>query len=259
MKKLRVITHGGVFHADEMSALALLSHYYGELDIVRDHTAVRQLGDYVIDVGGKYDKKLLMFDHHQDKQLPASNILVLNYLEEQGIVPSYTVDYLKERLFNFISDVDKGLVQKELGVPTINSIIRTFNGHTFGWDIAYEMIQNIVSYTIRNAEKFELDKIRWSKLERIGRVAVQDDDKFISGWQQLAEQDGINFLVTPSNRGGWNLISRDSELYPIPAHIEQTFLHNSGFMAVYTTKLQALDHAISISHSNTAFTKSISV
>jgi uncharacterized UPF0160 family protein len=75
MKKLielikLIIVHPGVFHADEIFALAWLRLVcgLGEVKIVRAIPTAEQLADpsiMVIDIGGQFDTKLNNYDHHQ--------------------------------------------------------------------------------------------------------------------------------------------------------------------------------------------------
>lgn len=61
-----VVTHPGVFHTDDVAAIAALSLIFPNLQVVRtrDPTQISQ-GDIVVDVGGVYDADLNRFDHHQ--------------------------------------------------------------------------------------------------------------------------------------------------------------------------------------------------
>ncbi len=67
-KKIRVVTHSGTFHADEILAVAALQLYFGsepsELIRSRDPQIIAT-GDYVVDVGAVYDPATNRFDHHQ--------------------------------------------------------------------------------------------------------------------------------------------------------------------------------------------------
>lgn len=68
--KLKLITHNGSFHADDIFAAATLSIYLEkqgesfEIIRTRDEEIIKN-GDYVFDVGGIYDEKTNRFDHHQ--------------------------------------------------------------------------------------------------------------------------------------------------------------------------------------------------
>ena len=70
MKKNKLITHNGSFHADDIFAAAALSLYLEkkgedfEIIRTRDQEIIKS-GDYVFDVGGVYDPEQNKFDHHQ--------------------------------------------------------------------------------------------------------------------------------------------------------------------------------------------------
>lgn len=69
-RKIRIVTHSGSFHADELLASAVLDFALSKLgfeyDLVRtrDPEVIAQ-ADIVYDVGGVYDPESLRFDHHQ--------------------------------------------------------------------------------------------------------------------------------------------------------------------------------------------------
>src|SRR5215213_5428880 len=63
---MKVATHPGNFHADDVFAVAVLQIVHGELDVLRtrDHEA-QAAADVRIDVGGRHDPATGDFDHHQ--------------------------------------------------------------------------------------------------------------------------------------------------------------------------------------------------
>lgn len=63
-----LVTHDGVFHADDIFSTATLMLLLKEdVEIVRTRDEVRiSMGDYVYDVGGIYDPSKNRFDHHQE-------------------------------------------------------------------------------------------------------------------------------------------------------------------------------------------------
>ncbi len=67
-KKIRIITHSGTFHADELLAVAALEIYFKgkayEVIRTRDPEVIAT-GDFVVDVGAVYDPATNRFDHHQ--------------------------------------------------------------------------------------------------------------------------------------------------------------------------------------------------
>jgi uncharacterized UPF0160 family protein len=67
-KKIRIVTHNGTFHADELFAIATLQIFLDgkpyEVIRTRDR-AIIESADYVVDVGGSYDHAAHRYDHHQ--------------------------------------------------------------------------------------------------------------------------------------------------------------------------------------------------
>lgn len=67
-KKIRIVTHSGTFHADEILAVAALELYFDgkpyEVIRTRDPKII-ETGDFVVDVGAEYDHERKRYDHHQ--------------------------------------------------------------------------------------------------------------------------------------------------------------------------------------------------
>ncbi len=62
-----VVTHNGAFHADEVSAVAILKRAIPDIGIVRSRKPeIIAEADFVVDVGQIYDPKKNLFDHHQE-------------------------------------------------------------------------------------------------------------------------------------------------------------------------------------------------
>ena len=84
-------THDGSFHADEVTACALLI-LFDLIDIegivrTRD-LKVLETCEFVCDVGGIYDDSIKRFDHHQVgyKGSYSSAGMILKYLKDQKII-----------------------------------------------------------------------------------------------------------------------------------------------------------------------------
>jgi len=66
--KIKIVAHDGVFHADDIFAVATLLVYLEgkDVEIIRSRDAVVvETGDFVVDVGLVYDPSINRFDHHQ--------------------------------------------------------------------------------------------------------------------------------------------------------------------------------------------------
>src|ERR1035437_6788637 len=69
-KIIKLVTHNGAFHADDLFACATLSLLLKKKNLkykiirTRDENIIKH-GDYVFDVGGIYNPAKNRFDHHQ--------------------------------------------------------------------------------------------------------------------------------------------------------------------------------------------------
>jgi uncharacterized UPF0160 family protein len=124
-------THDGSFHADEVTACALLL-FYRRIDrdlIVRTRDPSRLSGcDYVCDVGGIYDPKERRFDHHQVEYSGtlSSAGMVLLYLKEQGSIDPVLYTHLNDALMMGVDAHDTGNVRIERGICTFSQVISNF-------------------------------------------------------------------------------------------------------------------------------------
>jgi len=77
----KIITHDGLFHADEITACALWQVFIGEISIQRVSHEFKDFSkaDIVLDIGCKYDG-VKFFDHHQNKGGKASSGLIWDYI-----------------------------------------------------------------------------------------------------------------------------------------------------------------------------------
>jgi uncharacterized UPF0160 family protein len=124
-------THDGSFHADEVTACALLLLFH---QIDRDKIyRTRNLEllshcDYVCDVGGLYDPKKKRFDHHQvEYQGPLSSAgMILLYLKEQEIISSFLYDYFNQTIILGVDAHDTGCACLEIGVMTFSQVVSNF-------------------------------------------------------------------------------------------------------------------------------------
>jgi len=82
-QKIVAVTHNGKFHADEVTATAVLQQVFGRenLEIVRSRDlTVIDSADVVYDVGGIYDPGRRRYDHHQNGALKRENGLTYSAL-----------------------------------------------------------------------------------------------------------------------------------------------------------------------------------
>ena len=124
-------THDGSFHADEVTACALLL-LFQQIDRdkilrTRDQEKLAQY-EYVCDVGGIYDPVHKRFDHHQSNYRGnlSSAGMVWNYLKKQGIVDESTYQYFNHSLLIGVDAIDNGRDFPLVGHCSFSQVVSNF-------------------------------------------------------------------------------------------------------------------------------------
>jgi uncharacterized UPF0160 family protein len=124
-------THNGRFHADEVTACALLL-YFNIIDrdkIFRTREpSVLETCEFVCDVGGYYDPKRKLFDHHQASYQGrlSSAGMVLLYMKEKSIIPEGDFHLLNNSLVRGIDEHDNGFSQPKEGHAEFSLVVSNF-------------------------------------------------------------------------------------------------------------------------------------
>lgn len=124
-------THDGSFHADEVTACALLL-VFGLIDrekIVRSREPeILARCEYVCDVGGVYNPAQKRFDHHQlsYKGDLSSAGMVLLYLKDSGKIDPATYEFFNRSLILGVDAHDTGKVTTSVGICTFSHVIANF-------------------------------------------------------------------------------------------------------------------------------------
>lgn len=132
MKVLKSIgTHDGSFHADEVSACALLIVFgLAEKDKIFRTRDLKVLNDceFVCDVGGIYDPSKKLFDHHQAEYQGSlsSAGMVLEYLLKTGVLKEEEYDHLNSSFVLGVDYHDNGIDLNIKGVCTYSQLISNF-------------------------------------------------------------------------------------------------------------------------------------
>lgn len=121
-------THDGTFHADEVTACALLLLFnlidQDKIVRTREHEILNTC-EYVCDVGGIYDPEKKLFDHHQaDYQGPLSGAgMILLHLKNTGILQPKEYDFFNHSLVWGVDAHDNGKVEHAQGICTYSNVI----------------------------------------------------------------------------------------------------------------------------------------
>lgn len=207
--------HDGMFHADEVTACALLILFdqIDEEKIIRTREPdILATCEFVCDVGGVYDPAIKHFDHHQvDYQGALSSAgMILRYLKEQGIISEEIYHFFNNALVKGVDDHDNGLDPQIPGVCTYSHILANFT------PVHYEAEPEELEACFRDALKFvngHLERL-WERYQynhscrEIIAEAMRKNASYLYfnhaiPWMDVFfELDGVNhpalFVVMPS-------------------------------------------------------------
>lgn len=154
-------THDGTFHADEVTACALLLLFnlIDPAKIVRTRKMeILEKCEYVCDVGGVYDASHKLFDHHQvgyQGSLSSAGMVLL-HLKETGTVDEHIYNFFNQSLIIGVDAHDNGRDLQIPGICTYSNVVSNFTP-----------IQHDVSPEVQDAAFFEAVKFAQGHLERL--------------------------------------------------------------------------------------------
>ncbi len=124
-------THDGTFHADEVTACALLLLCdlidRDKIKRTRDPLSLKYC-DFVCDVGGVYDPSIKRFDHHQSEYQGkmSSAGMILLYLKERGEMDSELYTTFQEQLIIGVDAHDNGIELTPKGVASFSHLVSNY-------------------------------------------------------------------------------------------------------------------------------------
>jgi len=271
-------THDGTFHADEVTACALLIMFdlidEDKVMRTRDPDILKQC-EFVCDVGGLYEPESKFFDHHQVEyqgSLSSAGMILL-YLKNSNIIDADEYHLFNNNLISGVDDHDNGLDPQIPGVCTYSHIMSNFV------PIQYDSAPEDQEAAFFIALSFALGHLRrmWQRYQytqscrEIVAIAMEGEkdylmfDKAIPWMDPFFTLEGINhpaqFVIMPSG-SHWKLRgippSPDDKMevrLPLPldwaGHLDKDlkeitgiegaiFCHKGRFISVWETKADAL-------------------
>lgn len=220
-----IATHSGIFHADDVFAVATLRLLFPGAKVIRSRDEnIYKDADFIVDVGGMYEPEHCRFDHHQsgfDMKRPngipyASFGLVWKEFGAK-IAGSEGAKIIDQKLISPIDALDNGM---PIDTPLIEGIKRydvtdVFNAFMFRPDgsdedmlksfmLVVEIAENLIIKEIENAEltieaRIEIDKsYRESKDKRIIVLS-----KFLPWKEILSGKKEPIYAIYPRTDGKW--------------------------------------------------------
>lgn len=274
MEQATVVTHGGVFHADEVLATVILSKVLEDITVLRTFKVPEGLSDDVI----VYDIGFGRFDHHQkggngarENGVPYASVGLIwkeygHQIVENTANPELVWELIDRDLIQGVDATDNGAMPKpesELSNMSFSNIISGFNPT---WDSnedsdeafikAVEFAETVFENTLKNATaKAKAQKIVEEAIEK-SQEHIMVLEQFVP-WQEFvfssenAKASEVQFVVFPSNRGGYNwqcvpdMLGGFGQKKPVPSEWKglsgeklqkvtgittATFCHPAGFL-----------------------------
>ena len=289
IKEAHCVTHNGTFHADEVFSTVLFSRLIPEVIVCRT-SDLEESNDsqYIYDVGGG------KLDHHQfggngkrenGVMYSSCGLVWKEYGKE--VIKKYTNkdidtiwENMDENFIQYIDVEDNGQIpamETDYKIVQLATIISEFNPN---WDEDVEADDRFIQAVeladtiFENTIKSTISKVK--AMENVEK-SIQDSkdgvmilDKYMP-WKEILLNSSnnkaklINFVIFPSNRGGYNIYTvpekigsfesrklfpkewaglKDKELQKVTTVETARFCHNKCFICAVETK----EDAIKIAH-----------
>lgn len=233
METVRIITHSGGFHADDVFAVALLkkiSEAEGKkVEIIRSRDPeVIKTGTYVVDVGGIYDPATGRFDHHQEggagvreNGIPYSSFgLVWKHFGEKVTGSSRVFQEVERTLVMPIDANDSGVLLCQPMREDARPLTISFLTHFFepGWkevsdenllrgfleavDFARDLTERII---LRTKDTEEAEQIVSGVIENRKEPQILILEKYVPWDTTASKVPEILFVVYPHPSGTWSV------------------------------------------------------
>ena len=259
MKKIKIrygITHGGLFHADDVFSSALLKYIIPEIEISRVFKAPENYGSdtIVFDIGDG------PFDHHQqEKEYRENGIPYASFgllWREFGILlfPEEQVEKFDR---DFVCPIDKA---DNTGCgDSLSRVISSFNPN---WDMKDDTaFDKAVSFALEILKR-EFSRIEASlRAEKEVKEALNKMEanvvvltRFVP-WQNVLVPTDALYVVYPSLRGGYNIqcvpAPGGGSKKPLPGAWLENKPEGVGFVhtGLFLASVDKLDRAIELASS----------
>ena len=219
-----LITHAGIFHADDVMAAAILDKALGGINFISRVFSIPEdirPNAVIFDIGGG------KFDHHQkggngcrENGIPyaAAGLIWKEYgpaIVADSMAPEFVWNYIDEHLIQGIDAIDNGVGENPDKLMTLSAAISGFNP-TWDSDInADEVFIKATEFATAILNNALATAISIAKAEAIVEDAIEKSEEGIMILEQYAPWDtyvfnsnnqkakDILFVVFPSNRGGY--------------------------------------------------------
>lgn len=245
----KIFTHNGVFHGDEVMAIAILETLCKQtIEVVRTRNPKvwetrNPESEYLIDVGGEHLPTANAFDHHQEADMERASaglvwqefgtLLCTRLFEgDEGCLGEKLSGRVYDSLIRGIDLADTGRMEPTEAY-TVSQCISSFNNENIfspDQDIAFrkavDFAKGVFERELRKQKKTVDDEVVTENAFKVhGDVAYFP--RFLAGWKTWVlshmDTDGVKekkFVAYPSGKGeSWKLQAMPNPANPTPSSI----------------------------------------
>lgn len=247
-----VLTHDGVFHADEVLAVALLEVFSEGTAIVTRARGVKSDNFlFVIDVNGQYVAEQGLFDHHQferdnPKYGKSSAGLVWDYIQTQTGVTSELYKSL-DRLIREVDDQDTGVKKQEAN--HFCNLISGFNSDAIykssqelafydALSVAHKIVSNLKRQDERRQEEvLTAENAHIEMIDGVRIAILEDADRWVPSVLFIGSADLVVQYSSDEHLYVINTVPLEKGSYDTKFKLEErehhdiVFTHKAGFIS----------------------------
>ncbi len=222
---IKIAVHNGVFHADEVFAIAILRMIYPDVELIRTRDEMELASaDFRIDVGGVCCPETGDYDHHlvegagfRENGIPyASCGLIWYYFGMKLVQSEYQFNHIDQKIIQSIDAVDNGFSNGEEHLDfkmfNVSDIIDSCNPSWYRDDLTEDAaFNNAVNFAVIILENEIRKAIGFETAKDFVNDAIKNavDDRYIvldkyCPWQYIVNENSrILYVVFPSTTGDW--------------------------------------------------------
>jgi uncharacterized UPF0160 family protein len=218
---MKIVTHSGKFHADDVFAVATLLLIFPDAEVIRSRDEeVIKSADIVVDVGSLYDVETGRFDHHQkegagvrDNGIPYSSFGIVWKEYGEKLCGSKTVaEALDHLLVEPLDALDNGVVIEESIVGdvheyTIGDLVSAFNpswkeelaNYDESFYEAVAIAQKVLAREIaKSKDKEKGEKLATEAYQKSGDKRIIILEQYVPWYDVLSKYSEPLFVVYPN-------------------------------------------------------------
>src|SRR3989344_9579 len=221
---MKIVTHSGYFHTDDLLAVATLLLKYPEAEVIRSRDEeVIESADIVVDVGQKYDASSMRFDHHQpsgagvrDNGIPyASFGLVWKEFGEEVAGGKDEAKIIEDKLIVAVDATDNGvdlytLLFKNTREYSLGDFFYSFVGEAETLEdldkVFFEVLSLAKDLLRREIESAKRTADDWREVLKIYDESANKEIIILPAnkhWKKILIPTETLFVISPRPDGQW--------------------------------------------------------